>query len=39
MDIKPKVYRDVDLAGRACYIEIDLRRFECQECYCNLMDL
>ncbi|KIC72048.1 Transposase [Neochlamydia sp. EPS4] len=35
VDIKSKAYRDVDLAGRACYLEIDLRRFECQECCCT----
>ena len=25
VDVPPKVYRDVDLMGRSCYIEVDLR--------------
>ncbi|HEV8051811.1 MAG TPA: ISL3 family transposase [Parachlamydiaceae bacterium] len=38
VDIKPKVYRDLDLAGRRCYIEIDLRRFECRDCFCTFTE-
>ncbi len=38
VDIKPKVYRDLDLAGRNCYIEIDLRRFECKDCFCTFTE-
>ncbi len=38
VDIKPKVYRDLDLAGRTCYIEIDLRRFECTDCFCTFTE-
>lgn len=38
VDIKPKVYRDLDLAGRTCYIEIDLRRFECRDCFCTFTE-
>lgn len=35
VDIKPKVYKDLDLTTRTCYIEIDLRRFECKDCFCT----
>lgn len=38
VDVTPKVYRDLDLAGRICYIEIDLRRFECLECFCTFTE-
>ena len=38
VDIKPKVYRDLNLAGRNCYIEIDLRRFECRDCFCTFTE-
>ena len=34
VDVKPRKYRDLDICGRACYVEIDLRRFECKKCYC-----
>ncbi|MBA2727510.1 MAG: ISL3 family transposase [Parachlamydiaceae bacterium] len=33
VDVKPKVYRDLDLSGRMCLIEIDLKRFECKGCH------
>ena len=33
VDVTPRVYRDLDFAGRCCYIEIDLRRFECKTCF------
>src|SRR5262249_229581 len=33
VEIKPKEY--IDLGNRTCYIEIDLRRFECRECGCT----
>ncbi len=32
VDLKPKVYRDLDLSGRMCFIEIDLKRYECKGC-------
>ncbi len=38
VDIKPKVYRDLDLANRTCYIEIDQRRFECRCCFCTFTE-
>lgn len=33
VDVTPRIYRDLDLIGRSCYIEIDLRRFECKDCF------
>lgn len=38
VDIRPKVYRDLDFARRTCYIEIDLRRFECRDCFCTFTE-
>lgn len=38
VDIKPKIYRDLDLAERNCYIVIDLRRFECRNCFCTFTE-
>src|ERR1700722_9804433 len=38
VDVTPKVYRDLDLLERACYIEIDLRRFECRDCFCTFTE-
>jgi len=38
VDITPKVYRDLDLAGRTCRIEIDQRRFECLHCFCTFTE-
>lgn len=38
VDLTPKVYRDLDLIGRSCYIEIDLRRFECRDCFCTFTE-
>jgi len=38
VDVTPKVYRDLDLAGRASFIEIDLRRFECNNCFCTFTE-
>lgn len=38
VDVTPKVYRDLDLIGRACYIEVDLRRFECRDCFCTFTE-
>lgn len=33
VNVTPRTYRDLDLIGRSCYIEIDLRRFECKDCF------
>lgn len=33
VDVTPKVYRDLNFFGRTCYVEIDLRRFECRDCF------
>jgi transposase len=38
VDITPKVYRDLNLAGRTCHIEIDQRRFECLHCFCTFTE-
>lgn len=38
VDVTQKVYRDLDLAGRMCCIEIDLRRFECYDCLCTFTE-
>ena len=38
VDITPKVYRDLNLLERACYIEIDLKRFECRDCFCTFTE-
>jgi transposase len=38
VDVTPKVYRDLDLIGRRCYIEVDLRRFECRNCLCTFTE-
>jgi transposase len=38
VDTKPKVYRDLDLSGRTCRIEIDQRRFECVHCFCTFTE-
>ncbi len=38
VDTKPKVYRDLNWAERTCYIEIDLRRFECRDCFCTFTE-
>jgi len=32
VNVTPKCYKDVNLASRSCFIEVDLRRFECQTC-------
>jgi transposase len=32
VDVQPKVYKDLDIFDRSCFIEIDLRRFECTNC-------
>ena len=38
VNVTPKIYRDLDLIGRTCYIEIDLRRFECSDCFCTFTE-
>lgn len=38
VDVTPKRYRDLNLNGRACYIEVDLRRFECGGCFCTFTE-
>lgn len=38
VNVTPKVYRDLDLIGRTCYIEVDLRRFECSDCFCTFTE-
>jgi transposase len=38
VDVTPKIYRDLDLIGRSCYIEVDLRRFECKDCFCTFTE-
>jgi transposase len=38
VDVTPKVYRDLDFIDRTCYIEIDLRRFECKDCFCTFTE-
>jgi transposase len=38
IDVTPKRYRDLDLNGRTCFIEVDLRRFECGNCLCTFTE-
>lgn len=38
VDVTPKIYRDLDLIGRACYIEVDQKRFECRDCFCTFTE-
>lgn len=38
VDVTPKTYRDLDLIGRACYIVVDLKRFECRDCFCTFTE-
>lgn len=38
VDVTPKAYRDLDLIGRSCFIELDLRRFECRDCFCTFTE-
>ncbi len=38
VDVKPKVYRDLDLSERMCFIEIDIKRFECKECHATFTE-
>lgn len=38
VDVTPRIYRDLDLIGRSCYIEVDLRRFECKDCFCTFTE-
>ena len=38
VDVTAKIYRDLNLAGRSCYIEVDLRRFECLDCFCTFTE-
>jgi transposase len=38
VDVIPKVYRDIDLLNRICYIEIDQRRYECRNCFCTFTE-
>lgn len=38
VDVTPKIYRDLDLTERTCYIEVDLRRFECKDCQCTFTE-
>src|SRR5271156_4432164 len=39
VDITPKEYRDLDVFGKRCYLEIDLRRFECRRCCCTFTEI
>lgn len=38
VDTTPKVYRDLNLLNRVCFIEIDHRRFECCDCSKTFME-
>lgn len=38
VDITPKTYRDLNIFERPCYIEIDVRRFECRSCFCTFTE-
>jgi len=38
VDVTPKIYRDLDLIGRTCYIEVDQKRFECRDCFCTFTE-
>lgn len=38
VDVTPRVYRDLNLLERPCYIEIDLKRFECKDCFCTFTE-
>jgi transposase len=39
MLVTPKVYEDLNLIEWACYIEIELRRFERENCYSTFLEL
>ena len=38
VDVTPKIYRDIDLLNRTCYIEVDQRRYECRSCFCTFTE-
>src|ERR1700761_6576340 len=33
IDSTPRRYRDIDCMGRRIYLTVDLRRFECNQCF------
>jgi transposase len=38
VDTTAKVYRDLNILNRICFIEIDHRRFECRNCFNTFME-
>lgn len=38
VNVTPKVYRDLNLIERTCYVEVDIRRFECRDCFCTFTE-